>query len=278
MRWKRWTRWRRVRKKRRDIRSLIAGLASRDPAQRYASEKVLLELGPEGVGLLLAELKRMSSVPRQLPMTLGYALVAGISFNCIWLLCGGPEGLAMFPVAVALTVMVRQIHLNRNAAARLLAQVEDRRIVGPLTEAMAYGDAPTRDAARQCLLRLLPLLTIADGRMLASRHRRRLNRTLGGEDEPMILAILEALPQIGDSSFLGQVQGLLRYGGTVRVKRAAKECLPLLEFRIQELKSSETLLRPSDGADFTGETLVRPVLFAPDADPLQLLRPVLNEG
>ncbi len=273
-----WKRWQRGWKKRRDIRNLIAGLTSRDPAQRYASEQVLLELGPEGVSLLLQQIKQMGNVFRHLPGTFCFALAVGYSVNYLWLLCGGPEGPTFLPVAGVLVMLFWQLRRNRNAAARLLAQVEDRRIVGPLTDALNYGDAPTRDAARQCLLRLLPLLTVADARKLETRHRRRLNRALNGEDEPLILAILRSLPQIGDDSFLGPVQGLIRHASTRQLKQAAKECLPLLEFRIQELLVSETLLRPSSDAEAAPEMLVRPVPFAPDADPFQLLRTTLHEG
>lgn len=278
MRWEQWRRRRRSRKKSRDTRNLIVGLVSRDPAQRYASEQVLLELGPEGVSLLLCELKLMGNVIQRLPGALGRALAVGCLIDYLWLLVGGPPGPALLPAVGVLTVLVWQLRRNRNATARLLAQVEDRRIVGPLTEAMDYGDAVTRDAARQCLLRLLPQLAPGDASTLDARHRRRLNRVLGSEDEPLILAILRALPRIGDSSAIGPVQNLKRNASSKKVKRAATDCLPLLILRIEDLRISGTLLRPSSSADAAPEMLVRPVLFAPDNDPRELLRTVLHEG
>ena len=278
MSWEYWKRRQRRRKKCRDTRNLIVGLASRDPAQRYASEQVLLELGPEGVSVLLTEIEHMGNVFQRLPGALVQALAAGWILNYLWLLCEGPAGLAFLPVAGVLAMLIWQLRRHRNAAARLLAQVEDRRIVGPLTEALDYGDAVTRDAARQCLLRLLPQLTPADAFKLETRHRRRLNRVLGNEDEPLVLAVLQALPQIGDSSAVGPVQHLKRHTRSKRVKRAATDCLPLLTLRIEDLRISGTLLRPSSDAETAPEMLLRPVPFSHDHLSRDLLRAVCHEG
>lgn len=278
MSWIRWKRWQRRRKKCRDTRNLIVGLASRDPAQRYASELVLLELGPDGVSLLLSELKAMGNVFRPLTSAFGWAVAVGCLTHYLWLLCGGPAGPAFLSAAVVPAALVWQLRRNRNATARLLAQVEDRRIVGPLTEALDYGDAVTRDAARRCLLRLLPQLAPADAFKLDARHRRRLNRTLGSEDEPLILAILQALPQIGDSSSIGPVQHLRRHTESQQVKQAAADCLPLLTLRIEELRISGTLLRPSSEADTAPDMLLRPAPFASEYEARDLLHTVLHEG
>lgn len=276
MSWEQWKRWQRRRKKCRDTRNLIVGLVSSDPAQRYASELVLLELGPEGVSLLLSELNLMGKVFRQLPGTLGWTLAVGCVLNYLWLLRGGPAIAAFLPGVGVLAMLIWQLRRNRNATARLLAQVEDRRIVGPLTEALDYGDAVTRDAARRCLLRLLPQFASADACKLEARHRRRLNRVLSSEDEPLILAVLQALPRIGDSSSLAPVQHLQRQTRSKKIRRAATECLPLLTLRIEELRVSGTLLRPSSEA--APETLLRAVSFDPDYDSRDLLRTTLHEG
>jgi hypothetical protein len=278
MAWIGWKRWQRRRKKCRDTRNLIVGLASRDPAQRYASELVLLELGPEGVSLLLSELKAMGNLFRPLTSAIGWALVVGCLAHYLWLLCGGPAGPAFLSAAIVPAVLVWELRRNRNATARLLAQVEDRRIVGPLTEALDYGDAVTRDAARRCLLRLLPQLTPADAFKLETRHRRRLNRALGSEDEPLILAVLQALPRIGDSSSVSPVQQLKKHTDLQQVKRAAMDCLPLLNMRVEELRISGTLLRPSSEADMAPEMLLRPVPFASDPEARDLLHTVFHEG
>jgi hypothetical protein len=278
MSWEQWKRWQRRRNRGRDTRNLIVGLASSDPAQRYASELVLLELGPEGVSLLLSELDLVGNVFRRLPGALGWALAIGCVLNYIWLLRDGPAVAAFMPGVLVPGMLIWQSRRNRNATARLLAQVEDRRIVGPLTEALDYGDAVTRDAARRCLLRLLPQLTPADACKLEARHRRRLNRALGSEDEPLILAILQALPRIGDSSAVAPVQHLKRDAPSKEVERAAARCLPLLTLRIEELRISATLLRPSSEAETAPGFLLRPVGFDPDYDSRDLLRTVLHEG
>lgn len=273
-----WRRWQRRRKKCRDKRNLIVGLASNDPAERYASELVLLELGQEGVSLLLSELDLLGNMVRRLPATLGWTLVVGCVLNYLWLLRGGPSAAAFLPGAGALGVLFWQQRRSRNVTARLLAQVEDRRIVGPLTEALDYGDAVTRDAARRCLLRLLPELTSADAYRLESRHRRRLYRVLSSEDDLLILAVLEALPRIGDSGALTPVDNLRRYHRSKKLRRAATACVPLLQARIEELRVSATLLRPSSELEATPEMLLRPTLFDPDRDARELLHAVYNEG
>lgn len=273
-----WRRWQRRRKKCRDTRNLIVGLASNDPAQRYASELVLLELGPEGVNLLLSELNLMANMVRRLPGSLGWTLAVGCILNYIWLLHGGPALAAFLPGVGVPAMLFWQLRRNRNATARLLAQVEDRRIVGPLTEALDYGDALTRDAARQCLLRLLPQLAPADAYKLDARHRRRLNRVLSSEDEPLILAVLQALPRIGDSSAITPVQNLKRFHRAKKIRRAATECLPLLQLRIEELRLSGTLLRPSSEAEAAPEMLLRPLSTDIEFESRELLRTVFHEG
>jgi hypothetical protein len=277
MRWEQWKRWQRRRRKFRDTRNLIVGLVSSDPAQRYASELVLLELGPEGVSLLLSELNLMGNMFRQLPATLGWTIAASCVVNYIWLLYGGPLLATFLPALGVLMVLIWQSRRNRNATARLLAQVEDRRIVGPLTEALDYGDAVTRDAARQCLLRVLPQFAAADAYKLEARHRRRLNRVLSSEDEPLILAVLQALPRIGDSNSIAPVEYLIRHPQSQKIRRAATECLPLLTQRIEELRISGTLLRPSSDAETAPEMLLRPVYFDPDYDSRDLLRTIFHE-
>ncbi len=278
MSWEQWKRWQRRRNKCRDTRNLIVGLASNDPAQRYASELVLLELGPEGVSLLLSELKFAENVFRRLPGAVWRTLVVGSVLNYLWLLGGGPPGAAFLPALGVLAILIWELRRNRNATARLLAQVEDRRIVGPLTEALDYGDAVTRDAARQCLLRLLPQFAAADAYKLEARHRRRLNRVLSSEDEPLILAVLQALPRIGDSSSIAPVQHVKRHTQSKKVRKAATDCLPLLTLRIEELRISGTLLRASSEADTAPEMLLRPLDFDPDFASRDLLRTVLHEG
>ena len=278
MSWEQWKRWQRRRKRFRDTRNLIAGLASNDPAQRYASELVLLELGPEGVSLLLSEMNLMGNMMRRLPATLGWTTAVGCVLNYFWLLQGGPAAAAFTPGVLVLAMLVWELRRNRNVTARLLAQVEDRRIVGPLTEALDYGDAVTRDAARQCLLRLLPQFEAADAYKIEARYRRRLHRVLGSEDEPLILAVLQALPRIGDSSSLTPVQHLIRHAPSKRIQRAATACLPLLQLRIEELRVSATLLRPSSEAETAPETLLRPVGFDTEDDGRELLRTVFHEG
>lgn len=273
-----WRRWQRRRKKCRDKRNLIVGLASSDPAERYASELVLLELGSEGVSLLLSELNLLGNMVRRLPATLGWTLVIGCVLNYLWLLHGGPSMAAFLPGAGALGMLFWQQRRSRNVTARLLAQVEDRRIVGPLTEALDYGDAVTRDAARRCLLRLLPELTSNDAYRLDARHRRRLYRVLSSEDDLLILAILEALPRIGDSGALTPVENLKRYHRSKKIRRAAAACLPLLQARIEELRISGTLLRPSSELEASPEMLLRPTLFDPDRDARELLHSVYHEA
>ena len=77
-----------------------------------------------------------------------------------------------------------------------------------------------------------------------------------------LVALLEALPEIGDAGALPAVQnlatGLVTTPNSRRVQVAARKCLPTLRLRIQTRETSNTLLRASSLEDAAGASLLRP--------------------
>ncbi len=165
--------------------------------------------------------------------------------------------------------------------AKQLAQYDDKRAVGPLLEALRYDNSSTVNAATVALIRLLPQLRASDRHLLTAEHRSFMNGLLGAsvllgppKAPALILAMLKALGQVGDSGAIGVVEKLANGGGTGKnpaVQQAAVECLPFLEEVARQEEAHRILLRASASNAFPG-ALLRPATDAPEHHADQLLR------
>lgn len=170
-------------------------------------------------------------------------------------------------------------------AALALTRFADVRAVGPLAEALEFGDRETFDAAVVALLRLLPALKASDAPPLNAYQRECLNHQLLGGIAELILAILKAFEQVGDETSLPYVMQLARGGGISwavwnqrnAIREAAQRCLPFLQARIEYARKTEALLRPADIHATVSISLLRPLANDPQADPELMLRPMLME-
>jgi hypothetical protein len=199
--------------------------------------------------------------------------------------------------------------LSQKRAARSLAQFEDVRSVGPLAEALEFGDREVRAVAVEALIRLLPKLQASDASLLDDVQRGCLRRALSkgahgvyvgftvstpqggcrrfprrgayGFHPELAVAVLQALEQVGDDRDLAAVQSLAdgkgRSGKLTRVREAAQRCLPYLQQRADERRTRQTLLRASGLSETPADLLVRPVAYVPGND-LELLRACLQDG
>lgn len=161
-----------------------------------------------------------------------------------------------------------------------LAKSADVRAVGPLVEGltMAYQSNIARDA----LLPLLPRLKADDAHLLGAEHRRILNQVLGRptllqkQNVPLVLAILKAYEQVGDSEAIPIVERLAAGKGyaakSFRVREAARACLEFLRPRAEREVAQQTLLRAASVSDRTSDGLLHPVLEPSPAAQEQLLR------
>ena len=196
------------------------------------------------------------------------------------MLFGGFFGMPAALVAMAL-------HLGRTAKREPFPQEEGVQAVGPLLDRMTT-DIFSVTELRFRLTAVLPLLKTKDASLLEPRHYELLNATLHKHvtssfpwqpwEKVCLLAVLDAYSRIGDIRAIRDVariaQGKVPSGlRDAEVRAAAQRCLIHLKQEEQAVRQQETLLRSSERPEGR-ETLLRPVVFVPEADPTQLLRPV----
>jgi hypothetical protein len=184
-----------------------------------------------------------------------------------------------------LTLLSTQLHrltLTRKheILARRLSKIDDVRCVGRLAEALEWPDPTIRYIAIAALTRLLPQVKASDNALYTPRQRGNLHRMLtltnARQYEECLLAILQALQQIGDETALLYVEQLANAkpasNAERRVCEAAQDCLPFLRERASLTNSSQTLLRASSATATGMEMLVRPASGVGIEDDKQLLR------
>ena len=112
--------------------------------------------------------------------------------------------------------------------------------------------------AHEALLRLLPAMRAADAPLLTPLARDTMRQWLQGVIDPtitgrvtedLVVATLKVAGQAGDSSMIPAVEALanmeVRYSDQAKVKKAAVQCLPLLQARCRDLAGLEALFRAS---------------------------------
>ena len=194
-------------------------------------------------------------------------------------------GLFWTLICAATTQLHRvSLSLEQVEALRKLATRADKKGVGQFVEALEWPDEMCRRLANNALLKVLPELNASDTGLLNASQRAILHKLLDQRNidlhEPLILAILRAFEQVGDKEALPFVQSLSEIQSnprTDRVKRAAQDCLPLLQAVAEQNSYSRTLLRASSAMDASTETLLRPSTERVDTRGDQLLRPHLQD-
>lgn len=182
-------------------------------------------------------------------------------------------GLACGHIA-GLLAWLRQNKQAENAMTRF----QGVQAVGPLAEALHFDWNPSvQETAANSLIHLLPRLQATDAHLLNEHQRKCLYRALErSENAALILAILQALKQIGDHKALSQVEKLVagkgKASGNEQVKEAAEVCLSFLKERMRQEVNKQTLLRSADTSEVSTDTLLRPARGESEIDPQQLLR------
>ena len=142
-----------------------------------------------------------------------------------------------------------------------------------------------KQAIRDALAALLPQMKASDARLLTPALRRTLNLWLTNAPvssllqrryDPLFLAVLKALEQVGDSSAIPVVTRLAKMKGWTRrqkaLKQAAIECLPMLQAHCGDVETARTLLRASQSENAGANTLLRPASGSGTTDSAELLR------
>jgi hypothetical protein len=214
-----------------------------------------------------------------------------------WLrLCTNPV-FVVVAILVGIGAPLTLLRPSRKArqATRRLSTLEDVRAIGGLVETLYFnydlnGDAPAREA----LIRLLPRLQASDSGLLTERHAawlrqmlnalpyatgnpfRRFSQRLSRRQDALPrlqIAILKAFEQVGDSNSLPAVDHLARRAANPEVRKAAGECLPFLQARLEQERAVQTLLRAASASEPDPGILLRPVRGDRAQDPDALVRP-----
>lgn len=118
--------------------------------------------------------------------------------------------------------------------------------IGALVSALKWPERRVRDAARTRLTALLPAASADDAAQLTDEQRSflfdRLRESQAQADPDFVVAVLAALPTIGEENALAGVVRLSTMWACTSnldpVKRAAQMCLPALEQRLLALRTA----------------------------------------
>ncbi|MBM3496053.1 MAG: hypothetical protein FJX72_17290 [Armatimonadetes bacterium] len=185
---------------------------------------------------------------------------------------------------------------KRRETVSALGRFSDKRAVNVLALAYQSGDDSTRKVAAEGLVRLLPLMTASDARLVDERGMAALISILRWNHVKVRLyvAVLKALQQIGDARaipaveklrvaprpigyVIGQMESWFKLGVSSELRKvteAAEECLPYLRIRAEKERLRTTLLRPAERPDTEKDILLRPLTTAAPGNDELLVRPV----
>ncbi|MCS6777209.1 MAG: hypothetical protein RMJ43_08125 [Chloroherpetonaceae bacterium] len=215
-------------------------------------------------------------------------LIALLVVACvsIWLKKGrlAFDDFSYFFVFISLLGGMAAVTPRHKEAATRMAQLQDTRAVGLLTETLETSDRDLRHVVQQALPGLLRRLQASDAHLLDAHQRKILNRLLRRarqeKNTELALAVLKAYEQVGDASALPEVERLASVPDPKdarfrQVVEAARECLPYLKVRVEQERASQTLLRASNPAHTdraASDALLRPAQEAGATLPEELLR------
>jgi hypothetical protein len=189
----------------------------------------------------------------------------------------------LFLSVLLLVVGVLLLPRPRSQALTTLARWRDVRAIVPLLDALTISVGIDRPRILNILTDILPRLEEADANLFTRSQRRKLMDALHFSDNHQEayfqVAVIKALARIGDEDALRLMRGLAVDAHLSEYERmvrdAARENLPLLLDRVERLRQSHHLLRPSVTEDASAE-LLRPTTATEESAPETLLRPTQN--
>jgi hypothetical protein len=289
---------------RKEIVAALNKLRSSYIGERMEAEEQFRGMGPEGVEgllrLLAGEAGKRRSRRRIYFVLLGFFMLVGVPV-ALWMtylalsagdskttgaylgaalggILGGGGGGVLGGFSFLLFPTQTQM-----MAGDAVALMDDKRVAGHLTEALASGIAfsyQSRVAIARALIRLLPRLEPENRELFTSQQRTALYRVLrkGNVDKEaeLLVAVMKAVGNIGDASAITLLDDLAK-----RPANTAKECrvaevaamvATRLRERLERERTGEILLRSAGSPLGPSEVLGRPVMGSQEADPATLLR------
>lgn len=267
-----------------DFDEIVWRAESRNTEVRLEARRLMQRMGPKAIDPLLRLIdnegkKRERRMKMVGVIAVAFTLLAllEMTFLDFWLESGQMHHGIMLLILLVILSFGKPSKMHKRAA-RALARIDDLRVVGPLLEALEMGDTYSHAAAADALKRLLPRLRADHAELLNENQFNCLLRALRNNDAHLVIAILQALEQIGDRRALPEVERLADAEAFThtqqRIKDAANECLPALIDKTVRERAGQRLLRPSTAPGEAEETLLRPAQGMASIDPQLLLRPM----
>lgn len=263
-------------------------LSSKKVEEREAAQASLREVGAAAViEHLRAEAEKRKS--RQRWTRIGFYIYLGIivTFLIVYLSEGIMTGKwSHFPTGLFTQFGVfgsfgaAAVSASAKNGTKWLAEKygDDVRIVGPLAEALEMGDKNLKATAEEALIQQLPRLQASDAHLLDDDQRAILRRAVKGENRILVLAILKAWEQVGDSKAIPEVEQLVaggyKVGNNAEIQAAAKDCLSHLRILAEQERASQLLVRAAESPTDASHILLRPAHDVGDNSPDRLVRPI----
>ncbi len=221
-----------------------------------------------GGGLLITLMFLVYGVRYHIPMEHGFRFIlAGILGVLVYTILCSPF---LLPLSIAYDR--KRSNRVRSAAAIALGKIRSPESLGVLARSAADRSRPVRMAAQAALRQVLPMVTRAHYGQLGSETVSCLCKVLQDTDEPLVLAVMDALRLIGDGNAISTVSRLTAHGRTENVRQAATLLLPILQERREEENASKMLLRASQASQYSPALLLRPTSGPSETDERELLR------
>jgi len=281
-----------------EIEELVGRLTVKNESERNAADRKLRALTPLDIDNLLVWSRSRDSGQLVFNSCSGCSALGCGIYGALAFVAGlfllftqadyAPIAMIMgfFTVSIAF-VIARQIRQRDSAVeSEALSRVENPGVCATLLRHLFSLNPPVRKLASDTLLRLLPQLKASDSAHFPRSARNAVHRLFlsdGGYGfrADLVLAAIEALQQIGDSTSEHALERLLRQPiynkREARIHAAVGPVLEALRQRLGEENQANTLLRAakSDSED----SLLRPISSAPISESDLLLRPgEPNEG
>ncbi len=278
-----------------EVRLLVSQTKSLLPSRRKEAQQKLLSRSPEYLEPLLRLFNEKSKNYINHHNTWSYSIEIILWPFILWLTVTLGISIKHTPLIVFLPELIlTQLILSKYSSrftrqakypyviAAALSKYDDKRIIGPIAEVFMVDKyrlnrtgAIKNEDYIQVLIKLLQEIKSESDLDLTVNQIECLNLALGDGSNNLTIAILHALPFIGNERSLTVVKQLSRRIIRTRnqdILSAVNACVPLLEARVARLNVPATLLRPSSLLTENSESLLRPTTSSPDNAPEELLR------
>ncbi len=268
-----------------EFQNCIEELGSPDKSAVSDAEERLLSLGPKSIERLLEQLRveNKARSKRYIKRMVFYSVLIGAANIAL------TEAVSGFPVQGYLWFMIGGSLAASNlttpthrAILRTLGSIQDKRAVGPLLDAIEPRDKTSKLLVEEALLRVLPLITDADGYLVNAQQHARLLGLLAHENRELAIAALGALQLVGDQSAVYHIRrcadGHVKLFNKDPYRRQAAVALIAIGERLERTRETAQLLRPAERPEDEESVLLRPAVGPGDTDASTLLRPAEVES